>query len=76
MTEPIKPPRLAAAIAERLQALILEGVLRPGDRLAPERELAERLEVSRPSLREGIALLEEKRALRDTLGPHGGARIV
>lgn len=76
MTEPIKPPRLAAAIAERLQALILEGVLRPGDRLAPERELAERLDVSRPSLREGIALLEEKGLLESGRGGTFVARFL
>ena len=60
MTEPIRPVRLADIIAERLQAMILEGVLRPGDRLNAERELAEALGVSRPSLREALSLLERK----------------
>ena len=56
-----KPPwnpsaisKLADAIAEHLEQLILEGALRPGEKLAPERELAEKLEVSRPSLREAL----------------------
>ncbi len=40
--------------------MILEGVLRPGEKLNPERELAETLGVSRPSLREGLAILEQK----------------
>jgi GntR family transcriptional regulator, transcriptional repressor for pyruvate dehydrogenase complex len=56
----IKPPRLADAIAERLQAMVLEGVLRPGEKLIGERELAVKLGVSRPSLREALSLLEAK----------------
>jgi GntR family transcriptional repressor for pyruvate dehydrogenase complex len=60
MNEPIKPPRLADAIAERLQAMVLEGVLRPGERLLGERELAAKLKVSRPSLRDALAALERK----------------
>lgn len=72
MSEPIKPARLAETIADHLQALILEGVLRPGDRLLPERELADRLQVSRPSLREGIDLLERKGLLT---GGRGGTHV-
>ncbi len=60
MTQQIRPVRLADTIAERLQMMILEGVLRPGERLNPERELAQTLGVSRPSLREGLAILEQK----------------
>ena len=40
--------------------MILEGVLHPGEKLNSERELAETLGVSRPSLREGLAILEQK----------------
>lgn len=64
MIEPVRTPKLAQAIAEHLEKLILEGVLRPGEKLAPERELAERLEVSRPSLRDAIAILEDKGLLK------------
>ena len=60
MSEALRPLKLAEAIAERLQAMMLEGVLRPGERLLAERELARRLDVSRPSLREALALLEKK----------------
>ena len=54
----IRPAKLPEAIASFLESLILEGSLRPGDRLPPERELALQLDVSRPSLRQAIALLE------------------
>lgn len=60
MPSPVKPPKLADAIAERLRAMVLEGVLRPGEKLVAERELAAKLGVSRPSLREALGLLEAK----------------
>ena len=54
---PTLTPRAAETIAAELERQILEGSLRPGDRLPPERELAARLGVSRPPLREAIQLL-------------------
>lgn len=58
MNDRLRTPKLAEAIAEHIERLILEGVLRPGERLASERDLAERLEVSRPSLRDALQILE------------------
>lgn len=60
MSETIKPAKLADAIADHIQAMILEGVVRPGEKLIAERELAAKLGVSRPSLREALTLLERK----------------
>ena len=48
---------LSRQIAERIVGLIREQHLRPGDRLPPERELAARMGVSRPSLREALRAL-------------------
>ena len=45
-------------VAGHLQRLILRGGLKPGDRLPSQRELAEQLGVSRPSLREALTVLE------------------
>lgn len=56
----IRPVKLGDALAEHLEKMILEGVLRPGEKLAPERELAEKLGVSRPSLREALDKLQAK----------------
>lgn len=44
-------------IMSELRHLIESGQLRPGDRLPPERELAQTLHVSRASLREALRLL-------------------
>jgi GntR family transcriptional regulator, transcriptional repressor for pyruvate dehydrogenase complex len=54
---PIAPQR-AARIATQLLDIIELQKLIPGDRLPPERQLAELLEVSRPSLREALHILQ------------------
>ncbi len=64
----ITSERLASAVIRQIEHLILRGVLRPGDRLPPERELAERLGVSRPSLREAVADLSEQGLLTTRAG--------
>ena len=54
----IEPEKLSAAVVRQIELLILRGILRPGERLPAERELAETLGVSRPSLREAVAELQ------------------
>jgi len=56
---PVSPEKLSTAVVRQVEELILRGVLQPGVRLPSERELAERLGVSRPSLRDAIAQLQE-----------------
>src|SRR5579871_1661955 len=58
--EMLKPHRTADAVAGYIEGLILEGSLRPEEILLAERELAERLQVSRPVLREGLQQLEDR----------------
>src|SRR5580704_2548749 len=48
---------LSRDAAEQLKRAILDGTLAPGDRLPPERELAARLGVSRPTLRGAVNAL-------------------
>jgi GntR family transcriptional regulator, transcriptional repressor for pyruvate dehydrogenase complex len=61
-------PRVSDAVAESLERRILEGSLKPGDRLSPERELAGEFGVSRPSLREAIQKLASKGMLQSRQG--------
>lgn len=57
--EPISPEKVSHAVMRQIERLILQGVLRPGERLPAERELSDRMGVSRPSLREAIAQMQE-----------------
>ena len=53
----IQPEKLSNAIVRQIELLILRGILRQGERLPSERDLAQKLGVSRPSLREAITEL-------------------
>lgn len=55
-----KQPKLSDVILTQLEDMIVEGSLSAGQKLPPERELAEKFGVSRPSLREAIQKLEAK----------------
>lgn len=55
---PIVPTRVYAQIVEKICDLIADGTLKPGDKLPPERELAERFHVSRNSVRTALHTLE------------------
>jgi len=68
-----RAPRLSDAIASKIEQRILEGTLRPGHRLAPERELAAEFGVSRPSLREAIQKLVAKGLLHTR--ERGGTQV-
>jgi len=48
---------------EKIKAMIVSGELAPGDRLPPEKELSERLGLSRNSMREAVKALEVIRVL-------------
>jgi len=56
--KPIKTKKIYEQIVEQIGILVAEGQLNPGDRLPSERELAERFQVSRASIREAISALE------------------
>lgn len=66
MTQVVQTPSVAEAIAGHIERLILQGALRAGEKLAAERELAELLGVSRPSLRDALALLVDRGLLTTT----------
>lgn len=68
MATRIAQPRVSDEIARRLEQRILEGSLKPGDRLAPERDLAEQMGVSRSSLREAIQKLVSRGLLSSRQG--------
>ncbi|MET0218591.1 MAG: FCD domain-containing protein [Burkholderiales bacterium] len=65
--------KLSDAICAHLEELIVEGKLKPGESLPSERDLAKRLGVSRPSLREALLKLEARGILQVKRG--GGFAI-
>lgn len=70
---PVEPEKLSLAVVRQIEMLILRGILRPGERLPSERELSERLGVSRPSLRDAIGTLQEAGLL--TARPGAGVYV-
>jgi GntR family transcriptional repressor for pyruvate dehydrogenase complex len=54
----LKPRRLSDGAVDQVVSLVRSGVLSPGTKLPPERDLVERLGVSRNSLREAVRILE------------------
>ncbi|QEW05745.1 transcriptional regulator GlcC [Nitrincola iocasae] len=65
--------QIADVVADRIETLILDGVLKPGQRLPSERQLSEKLGFSRSALREGLKLL---RARGIILTEHGRGSYV
>lgn len=65
-------------VLERVESDLLDGRLRPGDRLPPERELATTLGVGRSSVREALRVLEVMGLIRTGTGsgPSSGAIII
>lgn len=54
---PIKRQAISELVAQQLLGMVQAGNLKPGEKFPPERELAETLGVSRPSLREALRAL-------------------
>lgn len=60
--------RLVDRVVDEIQRLIIEGRLAPGQRLPPERGLADQLGVSRTVVREGVHILVTKGLLESRQG--------
>ena len=60
--------RLVDRVVDEIQKLILNGQLKPGMKLPPERELADEIGVSRPVVREAVSILVAKGLLETKRG--------
>jgi DNA-binding FadR family transcriptional regulator len=72
---PSRIRRTFEEVALQLRSMFADGHLRPGDRLPPERELAQHLGVSRSALREALRTLEISGVIKLRKGRTGGAFI-
>ncbi len=66
--EPIESRRLYRQVADHLRQLITRGEFATGGRLPAERDLAEQLGVSRPTVREALIALEVEGRVRIRVG--------
>lgn len=71
---PVAPERTSERVAAAIHKIIVEGKLRPGDTLPPERTLAERFRVTRNTVREALQALQRSRLLSIRQG--SGARVL
>lgn len=62
-------------VEESLRSAVLGGVLRTGDRLPAESELARQFSVSRPTIREALSALETQGLIRKVPGAGGGSFV-
>lgn len=69
----VRQPKISDVIMGQLEEMVLEGTLKPGQKLPPEREMAKQFEVSRPSLREAVQKLAAKGILVSRQG--GGTYV-
>lgn len=72
---PLPSPNSFEWTVQRLTQAIRFGVIAPGERLPPERELADRLKVGRETVREAIRALREAGLVRTTRGRTGGSFV-
>lgn len=70
-----KNRRISHIIVEQIRDAIFSGELNPGDRLPPEKDLAEDFGVSKASLREAFRALEALGLLEIRQGMSGGAFV-
>jgi GntR family transcriptional regulator, transcriptional repressor for pyruvate dehydrogenase complex len=73
--KPIKQSRISAAVTDQLKRSILLGHFKSGDKLPPERELAEQFEVSRVAIREALRVLETSGFIATRQGVSGGTFV-
>ncbi len=73
--KPIKQSRVSKEVTEQLKHAILLGQFQTGDKLPPERELAEQFQVSRVTVRESLRVLENTGFLTTRPGITGGTFV-
>lgn len=73
--KPIKQPRVSGEVFRQLKETILSDDFKAGDKLPPERELADQFQVSRVAIREAIRALESAGFVSIRQGATGGAYV-
>src|SRR6059058_1050384 len=72
---PVTVARASSSIADQIRQAIVTGKLAQGERLPPERELAEQFGVSRVTVRDALRALEAMGLIEVRVGARGGAFV-
>ena len=75
MFAPVSVARASSSIADQIRQAIVTGKLDQGERLPPERELAEQFGVSRVTVRDALRALEATGLIEVRVGARGGAFV-
>jgi len=67
--------RIFQDLVDQIQAAILDGRLKPGDKLPSQRDLVDMFQTSRASIREALRVLEQKGLIEIKLGVGGGSVV-
>ncbi len=73
---PIRKDRLSEHVTRVLLEMIRSGRLKPGDHLPSERELSEKFNISRNSIREALKVMESMGYIETRTGSGGGSSIL
>ena len=73
---PLERAKTYELVVRQIKSEIFAGRLRPGDRLPGERQLSELLQVSRPSVREAVRILQAMEIVRSRPGTGAGSGLV
>lgn len=71
----VRVPKTAELVAKRIRNGIIRGELKDGDTLPAEAHLIAEFEVSRPTIREAVRILESEGLLKVARGARGGAIV-
>lgn len=75
LLSPIEPAKATDQVIHRIAQAISSGVLRPGDQLPVESELAVQLNVAQMTLRQALAILRELGCIETVRGRNGGSFV-
>jgi DNA-binding FadR family transcriptional regulator len=72
---PVRIPKAAEVISDAIRGDIVRGDVKEGESLPSEAELMEQFQVSRPTIREAVRILESESLIQIRRGSRGGAKV-
>ncbi len=75
LLNPINNKRVSELVSDEIKKAIFSGSLKPGEKLPPERELSQQLNVGRAVVRESLRILEVSGLVYIKRGTNGGTFV-